>query len=65
MSLFEICPEEKLALFCIVKTVAIIQSIDVETIYDVPIKMLNEGLDREVLKKLNLIPKQKLSLIHI
>jgi len=51
--------KNKLALFCNVKREAIIQSIDVETIYDVPIKMLNEGLDREVLKKLNLSPSQK------
>ena len=51
--------KDKLALFCNVKREAIIQSIDVETIYDVPMKMLNEGLDREVLKKLNLTPTQK------
>ena len=50
--------KEKLALFCNVKREAIIQSIDVETIYDVPLKMLNEGLDSEVLKKLNLKPIQ-------
>ena len=52
----------KLALFCNVKREAIIQSIDVETIYDVPIKMLEEGLDRVVLDKLQLEPKQPLNL---
>ena len=52
----------KLALFCNVKREAIIQSIDVETIYDVPLKMLEEGLDRVVLDKLKLEPKQPLNL---
>ena len=33
------------------------RSIDVETIYDVPIKMMEEGLDKVVLNKLKLISK--------
>jgi len=45
---------EKLALFCNVKKEAIIESIDAKTIYDVPNLMLEEGLDKVVLKKLNL-----------
>ena len=49
--------KRKLALFCNVKPEAVIQSIDVETIYDVPLKMQDEGLDRVVLKKLQLKPK--------
>ena len=49
---------EKLALFCNVKREAIIQSIDVDTIYDVPLKMLDEGLDKVVLEKLKLKPEQ-------
>jgi CTP synthase len=44
----------KLALFCNVKPEAVIQSIDVDTIYDVPLKMLEEGLDKVVLNKLNI-----------
>ena len=44
----------KLALFCNVKREAVIQSIDVPTIYDVPNMMLLEGLDKVTLKKLNL-----------
>lgn len=44
----------KLALFCNVEKQAIIESIDAETIYDVPGLMLDEGLDTVVLKKLNL-----------
>lgn len=44
----------KLALFCNVKKEDVIQSIDAETIYDVPNLMLEEGLDEVVLKKLQL-----------
>ncbi|MCF7569332.1 CTP synthase [Sabulilitoribacter arenilitoris] len=44
----------KLALFCNVREEAIIQSIDASTIYDVPNLMLEEGLDKVVLKKLGL-----------
>ncbi len=55
---------KKLALFCNVKAKAVIQSIDVDTIYDVPMKMLEEGLDQVVLEKLKLTPKSKLNLDH-
>ncbi|RCT54818.1 CTP synthase [Winogradskyella sp. KYW1333] len=44
----------KLARFCNVKQEAVIQSIDASTIYDVPNLMLDEGLDKVVLDKLNL-----------
>ncbi|MFV0539695.1 MAG: CTP synthase [Aestuariibaculum sp.] len=44
----------KLALFCNVREEAVIQSIDASTIYDVPNLMLEEGLDKVVLKKLAL-----------
>jgi len=44
----------KLARFCNVKKEAVIQSIDASTIYDVPNLMLDEGLDKVVLEKLNL-----------
>jgi len=50
---------QKIALFCNVKLEAVIQSIDVETIYDVPLKMLEEGLNRVVLEKLQLKAKQE------
>ncbi len=46
--------KRKLALFCNVKENAVIQSIDASTIYDVPNLMLDEGLDKVVLEKLNL-----------
>jgi len=45
---------QKLALFCNVKKEAVIQSIDASTIYDVPNLMLEEGLDKVALQKLNL-----------
>ncbi|WP_396188254.1 CTP synthase [Flavobacterium sp.] len=48
---------QKLALFCNVKKEAVIQSIDASTIYDVPNLMLEEGLDKVALKKLNLPEK--------
>ncbi len=47
----------KLALFCNVKREAVIQSIDASTIYEVPVLMLEEGLDVVALKKLAL-PKR-------
>ncbi len=44
----------KLALFCNVREEAVIQAIDASTIYDVPNLMLEQGLDKVVLKELNL-----------
>jgi CTP synthase len=46
--------KSKIALFCNVAESSVIESIDAETIYDVPLLMQNEGLDTEVLKKLQL-----------
>ena len=45
---------DKLARFCNVRKEAIIQSIDASTIYDVPNLMLDQGLDKVVLKSLDL-----------
>ena len=39
----------KIALFCNVKPNCVMQSIDAESIYDIPLLMQQEGLDREVL----------------
>ena len=44
----------KVALFCNVSKEAVIESIDVSTIYEVPIRMRDERLDEIVLKKLGL-----------
>jgi CTP synthase len=45
---------KKVALFCNVSLQNVIQSIDVCTIYEVPIKMQEEGLDKVVLEKFKL-----------
>jgi len=45
---------EKLSLFCNVDVGSVIEAIDAETIYDVPLLMLKEKLDKTVLKKLNI-----------
>jgi CTP synthase len=44
----------KIARFCNVPPKAVIQSIDAKTIYEVPLLMQEEGLDRVVLEKLGL-----------
>ncbi len=44
----------KVALFCNVDPHAVIESIDMSTIYEVPLKMREEGLDKVVLEKLDL-----------
>ncbi|MBK8516955.1 MAG: CTP synthase [Saprospiraceae bacterium] len=45
---------EKLSLFCNVDEKSVIEAIDAKTIYDVPLLMLKEKLDKTVLKKLNI-----------
>jgi CTP synthase len=44
----------KIARFCNVEKEAVIESLDAETIYDVPLLMLEEKLDQVVLKKLGI-----------
>ncbi len=44
----------KVALFCNVEPKAVVQSIDVKTIYEVPLKMREQGLDEVILEKLGL-----------
>ncbi|MDR0713053.1 MAG: CTP synthase [Bacteroidales bacterium] len=46
----------KVALFCNVDKDSVVESIDVSTIYEVPLKMLEQKLDETLLKKLNLNP---------
>lgn len=50
---------KKIALFCNVNINAVIESIDASTIYDVPLLMLREQLDRTVLAKLKLPTKNE------
>lgn len=45
---------KKLALFCNIKIESVIESIDADTIYDVPILMQQEGLDHVVLNRFEL-----------
>jgi CTP synthase len=44
----------KVALFCNVEKQAVIQSVDVSSIYEVPIMMRDQGMDEVVLRKMNL-----------
>ena len=46
--------KRKIALFCNVKPNAVIEAMDASTIYEVPLKMLQEQLDITVLKKLHI-----------
>lgn len=46
--------KKKIALFCNVKPEAVIEAMDASSIYEVPLKMLQEGLDVIVLKKLQI-----------
>ncbi len=49
----------KIALFCNVKQEAVIEAADAPTIYEVPILMMREGLDKTVLKKMNITNYQE------
>jgi len=51
--------KRKVALFCNVNVNAVIEAIDAPTIYDVPLLMLKEQLDKVVLAKLKLPSKQE------
>ncbi len=53
---------KKVALFCNVELDSVVQSINVPTIYEVPLKMLEEKLDMTVLKKLKLPINEKIDL---
>ena len=49
----------KLALFCNVDINSVIEAIDAETIYDVPLLMLKENLDSTVISKLRLTDRRE------
>jgi CTP synthase len=49
----------KIALFCNVRLEAVIESADAQTIYEVPLMMMREGLDTIVMKKLELTSNQE------
>ena len=53
----------KIALFCNVSPTAVIECIDAETIYDVPVLMRQENLDQEILKLTNMPYDQEPDLV--
>jgi CTP synthase len=55
---------KKLALFCNVNLNSVIEAIDADTIYDVPILMKKEKLDERVLAKLKIVAKHEPELEH-
>ncbi len=54
--------KRKIAQFCNVERDAVIESLDVSTIYEVPLLMQKEGLDKIVIKKLGLTHKTEAKL---
>ncbi|MFC3417337.1 CTP synthase [Algoriphagus hitonicola] len=54
--------KKKLALFCNVQLNSVIEAMDAETIYDVPLLMKKEKLDERVMSKLKLSSKQNTDL---
>ena len=56
--------KEKIALFCNVSPEQVIQGIDVQNIYNVPIVYNGEGLDSQVLKYFSIKKKKKINLKH-
>ncbi len=55
---------KKLALFCNVKKDAVIESLDADTIYAVPILLRNQKLDEVVLKRFDLPVEDNLDLVN-
>lgn len=51
--------KDKIALFCNIDSSSVIESIDTDTIYKVPLLMKEEGLDQEVLRKLSVKDNKK------
>ena len=56
--------KRKLALFCNVKKDAVVESLDADTIYAVPILLRNQKLDEVVLKRLSLPIEDNLDLVN-
>lgn len=54
----------KMALFCNVRPEAVIAALDVDTVYAVPIRYHDEGMDREVLRHFGLPPDGEPDLSH-
>ncbi|MEX2594390.1 MAG: CTP synthase [Anditalea sp.] len=56
--------KKKLALFCNVQLNCVIEAMDADTIYDIPLLMKKEKLDERVISKLKLTPKVPSELDH-
>jgi CTP synthase len=56
--------KKKLALFCNVQFNCVIEAMDADTIYDIPLLMKKEKLDERVISKLKLTPKIPSELEH-
>jgi CTP synthase len=56
--------KKKLALFCNVQLNCVIEAMDADTIYDIPLLMKKEKLDERVISKLRLAPKFPSELDH-
>lgn len=54
--------KRKVALFCNVEIDAVMESVDVSTIYEVPLRMLDQRLDLVALRKLNLDTNRQIDL---
>ncbi len=55
--------KHKIALFCNVEPTSVIESIDTDTIYNVPVLMKAENLDKVVLRKMNMPENQETDLV--
>ncbi len=51
--------KEKIAMFCNVDKEAVVNAIDVDTVYEIPLKFIRENMDNLVIKKLNIEPKKE------
>ncbi len=54
--------KEKIAMFCNVDKKSVISALDVDTVYEIPLKFHKEGFDNLVIEKLNLKPKKEIDL---
>ena len=51
--------KEKIAMFCNVEKEAVINAVDVDTVYEIPLRFRKERLDDLVVKKLGITPKKE------
>ncbi len=51
--------KEKIAMFCNVEKEAVINAVDVDTVYEIPLKFRKEKLDDLVIKKLSIAPEKE------